>query len=298
MPASLTDKFLDFLKIEKNYSAHTLSAYAQDLHDFSDFAEKYRINNWTKLNYQQCLQYLLFLDHKRSSRRTIARKIAACRTFWKYLMRQKKANENPWDKISTPKLDKKLPIFLTIPEIKNLLSAPDINKPLGLRDRSLLELLYATGMRVSEAVQLNINDIDTARSEILVFGKGKKERIVLLGSYANSALQEYLRHGRSALLNKTYKTKALFINKGGTRLSQRSVQRMLIQTTLKAGIAKQVTPHVLRHSFATHLLDGGADLRSVQELLGHESLSTTQIYTHVTKERIKKVFNSSHPRAK
>lgn len=295
----LINKFLEFLKIEKNYSSHTLSAYRLDLNDLFSFIEKYRLQKvWPKLTYNQCLQYLFFLDQKKSSRRTIARKIAACRTFWKYLQRQKKVQGNPWDKLSTPKLNKKLPVFLTSEEISNLLATPDIMKPQGLRDRALLELLYATGIRVTEAVQLNLNDLDLGRREILVTGKGNKERIVLLGQYAGEAINKYLQDGRPKLMNNKHKTRSLFINKGGTRLTQRSVQRILVQTTLKANIDKSVTPHVLRHSFATHLLEGGADLRSVQELLGHESLSTTQVYTHVTKERMKKVFDSAHPRAK
>ncbi|MBU0580933.1 MAG: tyrosine recombinase XerC [Candidatus Margulisbacteria bacterium] len=299
MDQVLIKNFINFLKEEKNYSDHTLSAYHEDLHDLDHFLTKHNLNNsWSKLNYNHCLQYLFFLDKKKLSRRSIARKISACRSFWKYLIRQKILNDNPWDKISTPKLNKTLPTFLTIEEMKKLLAAPDTQKAQGLRDRSLLELIYATGIRVSEAVQLNINDIDVRSGEILILGKGNKERIVLLGKYAQTALQEYLLHGRPLLLGRKEKTKALFINKGGTRLAQRSVQRALIQITLKAGIEKKVTPHVLRHSFATHLLEGGADLRSVQELLGHTSLSTTQVYTNVTKERIKKIFDTTHPRAK
>ncbi len=298
MDAQHIGDFLEHLKVEKNYSEHTLEAYRQDLTELLAFIrEKQIVDPWRTMTYTQCQLYLLYLDQHHASRRTIARRIACCRTFWKYLLRNNIASADPWDMLSTPKLRRTLPGYLTNAEMKDLLAVPDVSVPRGLRDKALLELLYATGMRVSETVGLGLSDLDISRGEIMVHGKGNKERIVLLGSFAQKAMKDYLNSGRPALVEARPATKAVFVNKHGTRLTQRSVQRMLIQYALKAGIEKEVTPHVLRHSFATHLLEGGADLRSVQELLGHESLSTTQIYTHVSKERIKKVFDAAHPRA-
>jgi tyrosine recombinase XerC len=299
MDKRYVDSFLDFLTIEKNYSGHTVAAYTRDLNDLAMFLKEKKLDGrWKDLTYTQCQLYLLYLDQHKASRPTIARRIACCRSFWKYLLRNNVVKDDPWEILSTPKLRKALPEFLTKEEMERLLRTPELKTPRGLRDKALLELLYATGMRVSEAVQLNNGDMDLQRGEIIVHGKGNKERIVLLGQYARTALEEYLSCGRPVLLGKRANTKALFINKHGARLTQRTIQRELIQYALAAGIDKEVTPHVLRHSFATHLLEGGADLRSVQELLGHESLSTTQIYTHVTKERIKKVFDAAHPRAR
>ncbi|MFC1910683.1 tyrosine-type recombinase/integrase, partial [Chloroflexota bacterium] len=212
------------------------------------------------------------------------------------LMREKILYANPMDKVGLPKLDKRLPHFLAQEEIEKLLSAPDLSKPQGLRDRALMELLYASGMRVSEIVQLDADKIDLESREIRVWGKGAKERVVLMGEPAAGAILNYIRNGRPQLLSGKYTT-ALFITKYGKRLIERRVQKMLEKMALKAGIEKKVYPHMLRHTFATHMLDGGADLRVVQELLGHASLSTTQVYTHVTKSQAKKVYLAAHPLA-
>lgn len=283
--------FLTHLKNERNYSPHTLSNYARDLRFLIDFLKDRKIDRLA------AREYLLRLEKKRYSRRSIARKLSATRSFFRYLMREKKIGENPFEHLLTPKLPKKLPNFLYPEEMDALLKAPDPRSPLGLRDKAILEVIYGTGMRVTEIVRMNLNDVDFDEGEIRTFGKGSKERIVIFGSHASRAMKEYLEKGRPLLLVGK-KLNAFFIGRRGTRLTARQIERLIHFYARKAGIQKKVTPHTLRHSFATHLLEGGADLRMVQELLGHVSLSTTQVYTHVTKERLKKVYDLAHPRAK
>lgn len=278
--------FLKHLKNERNYSGHTISNYGRDLKFLSAFLKNKTIDRLA------AREYLLELEKKKYSRRSIARKLSAARSFFRYLIREKKTKVNPFQNLLTPKLPKKLPNFLYPEEMKNLLEAVD-NK----RDLSILELLYGTGMRVTEISRMNLGDLDLDENEIRVFGKGSKERIVLFGSRAKKALEEYLKNVRSSLL-KGMKTNAFFIGRRGSRLTTRHIERIIRFYARKAGIQKKVSPHTLRHSFATHLLEGGADLRMVQELLGHVSLSTTQVYTHVTRERLKQVYDLAHPRAK
>jgi integrase/recombinase XerC len=241
-------------------------------------------------------EYLLALEKKRYSRRSIARKLSSARSFFRFLAREKLADQNPFENLLTPKLPKKLPNFLYPEELQSLLDAPEQKDARGLRDRAILEVLYGTGLRVTEIKRMNMNDVDFDEGEIKVLGKGSKERIVLFGSHARTALERYLKEGRPGLVGGK-KSPALFINRRGSRLTTRSVERMIVHYAKKAGLTKKVTPHTLRHSFATHLLSGGADLRMVQELLGHVSLSTTQVYTHITKERLKEVYDSAHPRS-
>jgi integrase/recombinase XerC len=291
----LINKFVSYIRVERNLSPHTVSNYKKDLEQLAGFFKTRAIISVKDIPTSLGRQFLLFLEGKKYSRRSIARKISACRSFFKFLIRESLARTNPWAGLSTPKLDKRLPNFLYLEEIARLLQIPN-NTPLGLRDRAILEVLYASGMRLSELAQLNADDIDLERGEILVLGKGGKERIVLLGSHAIAALRSYLSEGRPKLEKK--KEKGLFVNKNGSRLNQRSIERTLSGFSKKLSLGKKITPHTLRHTFATHLLAGGADLRSVQELLGHSSLSTTQIYTHVTKERLKSVYKSAHPREK
>lgn len=298
----ILDKYLDYLKYNKNYSNHTISNYQRDILKFLIyFIEKTNspISELiSKINHHDIREYLGVLHEMNLSKKSVARKIASNKSFWKYLVKEKVMDSNPWTKISNPKIIKKIPNFLTVDEIKSLFEIIETNvrEKMALRDKAIYELLYATGIRVSELVQLNLNDLDLHSGELLVLGKGNKERIVLIGSYAKSALKEYISKAREQLL-KGKKTKALFINRGGTRLTQRSVQRNLVNYVHQAGMIKEITPHAIRHTFATHMLEGGADLRTVQELLGHVSLATTQVYTHITKERIQKVFDQYHPRA-
>jgi integrase/recombinase XerC len=223
--------------------------------------------------------------------------MSAIRSFYRYLMREKLITANPVERISSPKLDKRLPSFLTLNEVKQLLEAPDPSTPQGLRDRALLELLYASGLRVSELTSLELGQINLDSNEIRVWGKGSKERVVLMGEPAAEALRNYFEQGRPKLLT-AKRSNAIFLTRYGQRLPTRSVQKILEHYTAKAGLKKRVHPHTLRHTFATHMLDGGADLRVVQELLGHEQLSSTQIYTHVTKKQARKVYLAAHPLAK
>ncbi|MBU1026727.1 MAG: tyrosine recombinase XerC [Candidatus Margulisbacteria bacterium] len=283
-------EFIKHLKTERNYSPHTLSNYQRDLRYLTTFLKDRKIDRTAARD------YLLSLEKKRYSRRSIARKLSSARSFFRFLAREKLIEKNPFANLLTPKLPKKLPNFLYPEELTALLNSPKLNEPAGLRDRAILEVLYGTGLRVTEIVRMNLNDADFDEGEIKVLGKGSKERIVLFGSHAKNALLNYMKNGRPKLLSGK-KAPALFINRRGGRLTTRSVERMIVQHAKNAGSNKKITPHTLRHSFATHLLAGGADLRMVQELLGHVSLSTTQVYTHITKERLKEVYDAAHPRA-
>ena len=227
---------------------------------------------------------------------SIARKLSAIRSFCRYLLREGMMSANPIADTSSPKLDKRLPSFLSIAEMESLLKAPDLSTPVGQRDRALMELLYAAGIRVSELANLDTGQVNLNSNEIRVWGKGSKERVVLIGEPAAEALSAYLSQGRAKLMGKK-KGSALFVNRYGKRLTERSVQKMLQKYAILAGIDKRIYPHLLRHTFATHLLDGGADLRVVQELLGHANLSSTQIYTHVSQSQARKVYLSAHPLA-
>lgn len=283
-------KFLNFLKTERNYSPHTLNNYERDIRFLLDFLKDRKIDR------SAARDYLLALEKNRYARRSIARKLSSARSFFRWLRREKLIEQNPFEMLLTPKLPKKLPNFLYPEELQSLLEAPDLKDPRGLRDRAILEIIYGTGLRVTEIKRMNIGDVDFDEGEIKVLGKGSKERIVLFGSHARQALDKYLKEGRPKLVAGK-KSPALFINRRGSRLTTRSVERLIVHYAKAAGLNKKVTPHTLRHSFATHLLAGGADLRMVQELLGHVSLSTTQVYTHITKERLKEVYDSAHPRA-
>lgn len=283
--------FLDYLKYQKDVSEHTLSAYSKDLVDFLNFLEEKKCGI-LEVNYLLLRNYLGHLREK-LSKKSVARKLASLRTFYKFLVREGKIKENPALLVSSPRLDKKLPSFLDLPQIEELLRLPEPT-PSGTRDKAILELLYATGMRVSEIVSLNIWEVDLNSDEIKILGKGKKERIVLMGKYSQVAIREYLFSSRPHFQKNN--EKALFLNKYGGRLTSRGVQRIVEKYIKILGEKKNITPHSLRHSFATHLLERGADLRSVQELLGHASLSTTQIYTHLTKERLKEIHKKYHPR--
>ncbi|MDI9480698.1 MAG: tyrosine recombinase XerC [Syntrophomonadaceae bacterium] len=291
--------FLDYLRIEKSASTLTLVSYRTDLGQFLSFlARQYSVSRQDisaeLLNHKSVREYLAQLQEKGMSRSTMARKLAALRSFVRYLCRENVLRNNPIAAVSTPKQDKRLPKFLYPLEIQILMDAPDTSKPLGLRDKAILETLYAAGLRVSELVGLKVNDVYFDEELIKVFGKGSKERIVPLGSQALLSLNNYLQKGRPFL--EKGKQEALFLNRLGTQLSDRSVRNIINKYVEEAALQQKVSPHTLRHSFATHLLNGGADLRSVQELLGHVKLSTTQIYTHLTTENIQQVYHETHPR--
>ncbi len=287
--------FTGFLEKERNLSPHTIAGYALDLKQLSSFLKKSSVGSFDGMSRTLARSYIMQLEENGASRKSIARKISCFRTFYRYLARKGLSGTGPWKAVSIPKIEKKLPSFLYYDEVERLLAAADAATPMGSRDKALLEVLYASGMRVSELVRLNCNDIGSD-GEVPVTGKGSKERIVLIGSAALSAVSRYIGNGRPKL-NPKKEQKALFIGRNGTRLSSRSVERLIRRYVRAAGISKKITPHSLRHSFATHILERGADLRAVQELLGHSSLSTTQIYTHITKERLKSVYDKAHPRA-
>lgn len=282
------EKFSNYIDIEKNYSAHTLRAYRADLEELAEFLGDKDLKDISHLDLRR---FLAELKRKNSAKRTIVRKLGAIRSFFRFLSREKYIHNNPADSVFTPKLDKRLPEFLDLEKALNLVTSPDVTSILGLRDRALLEVLYSTGIRVSELVGLDVGDIDLISSSIKVRGKGKKERIALLGSESHKALRTYLDERKAA------GKKAVFLNKLGTRLTDRSVRRIIDKYVKKCSIEQHISPHSIRHSFATHLVNNGADLRSVQELLGHKNLSTTQIYTHLSSTRIKDIYSKAHPRA-
>ncbi len=301
--SQLIQGFLTYLKVQKNASLHTLDGYRQDLTQFMEFyRQQYaeELIDFRQINTQIIRHYLSALHTGAYQRRSIARKIAALRSFCRYLCQWAYLDKNPFVGIKTPKLERTLPKFMHPQEVEQLLTAPDCSKVLGVRDRAILETLYATGVRVSELVGLNLDNLELDYGCMRVFGKGKKERIVLIGSAAITAVRAYLAGARSELLSRRRKRtaeNALFLNKAGTRLSDRSIRRTMDKYIEQVSFDKDISPHTLRHSFATHLLNNGADLRSVQELLGHENLSTTQLYTHITKEKLRATYIKAHPRA-
>jgi len=294
------DDFILYLRIEKNASPHTVNNYRADIDRFFVFAREHCVGEVLFAHVTPLLirAYLAKLKEEDYARRTIARRIAALRSFFHFLCRESVLAENPFKAIHTPKLEKRLPVFLDAHEVADLLNLPE-NSTLGRRDAALLELLYATGVRVNELASLTIRDVDLISGYALVYGKGSKERVVPVGRKAIAAVQDYLAASRPRLCanDSTTRHDTLFVNKSGGPLTDRSIRRILAKYVDQLAITKNVSPHTIRHSFATHLLNNGADLRSVQELLGHVNLSTTQLYTHVTKERMKAVYQQSHPRA-
>ncbi len=280
-------KYLSFLEVEKNYSAHTLLNYRLDLEEFSKFLKETPIET---VDYSNLRHFLAEMRAHNLKPRSVARKLSSLRSFFKYLQREKIIQRNPATLLVTPKLDKPLPHFLSEEEAVKLIEAPSANKTSDYRDRSIFEVLYSTGMRVSELVGLDVEDIDFFSNIVRVMGKGKKERVIPIGDTALGALKNYIDH-------RAVKSKAVFLNRSGGRLSDRSVRNIINKYILREAMRQHVTPHMFRHSFATHLLNRGADLRSVQELLGHVNLSTTQIYTHLTTDKLKSVYDKAHPRA-
>jgi len=291
-------KYVNYLEAERNASAYTVRNYTTDLLAFFQFLRDRGVSSLKEVDRHVLRDYLAHLMEHGFAKSRIACKLSAIRSLYRYLLREEMIATNPAATTSSPKLDKRLPSFLTTEEMGRLLEAPDLSTPQGQRDRALLELLYASGLRVSELANLNLDQVNLNTNEIRVWGKGAKERIALMGEPAAEALRAYLQQGRPKLFGTRIRmTNALFINRYGERLIERRVQRILEKYANTAGIGKRVYPHMLRHTFATHLLDGGADLRVVQELLGHANLSSTQIYTHVTRSQARKVYLSAHPMA-
>lgn len=295
----LQEEFSLYLKIEKNVSPYTLQYYNQDLNDFKAFLKQEEILKFTDVDDRLVRFFLTHLYAKKLSRKSVARKISSLRTFYKYLEREKISTSNPFLMISLPKIEQTLPHFLYEKELSELFTISDLTKPLGQRNQALLEIMYATGIRVSECVNLTIDAIDFSLQTILVMGKGRKERYIPFGSFAEDALRIYIDEGREELLKKNLAgTEYLFLNSNGKQLTARGVRYVLGKIVSDAALTIHIHPHALRHTFATHMLNAGADLRSVQELLGHDHLSSTQVYTHVTKDRLKDVYMKAHPRAK
>ncbi|WP_243734857.1 tyrosine recombinase XerC [Paenibacillus turpanensis] len=290
------DSFLHSLRLEKQSSEHTLHNYSRDLLDFSQYMQQQHVYDAAAVSHLSVRAYLAELNHKGYAKRSVSRKLSALRSFYRFLMKESQIESSPLSLVRTPKLEKRLPKFLYSEEMAELLRSIDTSTPLGLRDAAILETIYAGGLRVSELVGMNLRSIDLHNGIALVLGKGSKERYVPLGDYACKALQSYLQEGRAKLC-KSALEEALFLNKNGGRLTDRSVRRMLEGYVEKLSLQKGISPHTLRHSFATHMLEGGADLRTVQELLGHVNISTTQIYTHVTRDHLQTVYNRAHPRA-
>jgi integrase/recombinase XerC len=291
------NKYINYLEVERNSSPYTVRNYRTDLLDFFEFLKTRGITSLKNVDKHVLRDYLSHLMKRGIVKASVARKLSAIRSFFRYLVREEILPASPATATSSPKLDRRLPSFLTIEQVERLLSAPDLSTPQGLRDHAIMELLYASGLRVSELVSLDVEQVSLGNDELLVRGKGSKERLVLIGKPATAALNVYLHQGRAKLLEGG-KSNALFIWRGGRRLTERRIQKILEGDATKAGIDRRVHPHLLRHTFATHLLDGGADLKVVQELLGHSSLSSTQIYTHVTQSQAKKVYMSAHPMAR
>ena len=281
------EKFLSYLDIEKNYSKHTLINYKIDLNEFFGFIGETPIE---KVDYLVLRRYLAKIREKEPKPRTVARKLSSLRSLLKFLTREGYLKANPATLLTTPKLDKRLPQFLTEDEITKFIEAPKGGDDMGRRDRAILETLYSTGIRVSELVSLDVDSIDFIANIVKVAGKGKKERLVPIGNQAIDAIRSYID-------KRAHKDKAVFLNKRGKRLTTRSIVNITEKYIRQTGLRDKISPHALRHSFATHLLNRGADLRSVQELLGHANLSTTQIYTHMTTEKLKNVYQKAHPRA-
>ena len=286
--------FIKYLSNEKRYPETTITSYQKDLDNYYGFIKAKNINYKT-INKDEIRSYLKYLDELQYSKTTISRILSTLRHFYQYLMINKVVSVNMFKLIKNPKKDKKLPNFLQSDELQKIFDSIDIETPLGIRNRLIVELLYASGLRVSELASLTIDNINIHTKEIRVLGKGSKERIVFFGDYAKKYLELYLEQSRPILLDKN-KTKILLLNNNGDPLSTRGIQMIIDNVVRDASLKHNISPHVLRHTFATDLLNNGADLKSVQELLGHSSLSTTHIYTHITNERLRSVYLKTFPR--
>lgn len=304
MMNELVDKFLAYYQGTRQASPRTVEAYASDLAQFTEYLAAQGLGRDpapAAVDRLTIRSYLGFMHDYKYARRTIARKLACLRSFFRFVCEEGVLAVSPLVGVSTPRLERRLPSFMTVNEVDQLLDQPDDGSEAGLRDLALLETLYATGIRASELVGMNTSSISLDEGYVLVRGKGQKERLVPLGSVAVRVLSRYLTTVRPALASRSFRSRAdeqaLFLNLRGGRLTDRSVRRILEQYLNRLALQRHVTVHTIRHSFATHLLEGGADLRSVQELLGHASVSTTQVYTHITGERIRSVYSRAHPRA-
>jgi len=295
--------FINYLTVEKGFSGNTTEAYGNDLSQLIEFAGEEAARrgvmpSWESFSRQEMLRYMLNLKERKYATTTQVRKIAAAKSFFAFMMAEGRIKQNPTDNIESPRIGKPLPDAISITQVRSLLEQPARQKsPEAKRDRAMLELLYASGMRVSELVSLNLGDVNISEESVRAFGKGRKERIVPIYHQAALTVAEYIDEVRPNLVRDNDE-RALFLNRRGQRLTRQGLWQILKEYAGKAGLAKTVTPHTLRHSFATHMLSGGADLRAVQEMLGHANISTTQVYTHLTSEHVRRSYERAHPRAK
>ncbi|MDD5128228.1 MAG: site-specific tyrosine recombinase XerD [Candidatus Omnitrophica bacterium] len=291
----LIDSFLDYLSVERGLAKNTIIAYREDLNIYLDFMIKRGINALSKVSKNDIIEFMLFEKDGGISPTSISRRLAAIRMFHRFLVRERVLRDDPTTLIDSPRLWKKVPDTLSLNEVELLISQPDVRLKQGARDKAILETLYATGMRVSESTNLKVNNVNLDIGFLRCIGKGNKERVIPLGKKAINSINKYLEFSRPYFLkNKT--SEFLFVNRSGNKLSRQSIWKLIKQYAKEAKIKKPIKVHTLRHSFATHLLERGADLRSVQEMLGHSNISTTQIYTHIDKERLKTIHKMFHPR--
>lgn len=289
--------YLHYLQIERGLSLNTRKGYERDLHKYIMFLKIQKVDTWQLIDRYLIMEYLQTLHNENNSSATIIRMISSLRGFHQFLRQERFTDHDPMQHIESPKKAQKLPSTLSVEEVTALIETPDTTKPLGIRNRTILEVMYATGLRVTELVDLKIGDLHLSIGLLQTIGKGDKERIIPLGDYAIQWIEKYLEEARPILIKKNQNETHLFVNHHGKPLSRQGVWKNLKQIVQEAGINKNITPHTLRHSFATHLLENGADLRIVQELLGHADISTTQIYTHITKQRMADVYKQHFPRA-
>lgn len=292
----MIDKFLEYLRVQKNYSTYTLINYEKDLEEYSFFLKEKKFM-YNSMDYKKCTEYLLFLDSKNLKKTSISRRLSSLRTFYKFLVLDNHVDSNPFLLVSSPKKEKRVPKFINYSSIEEIFNIPNIKTKEGQRERVILEILYGSGIRVSELVNIKIKDIDFNNKTILIFGKGSKERIVSFGEPALDAINMYMNDSRKQYLgNKN--SEYLIVGKEEEKLTTRRIEQIINSLIDKTSIKMNITPHMFRHTFATHLLDNGSDLIAVQELLGHESLSSTEIYTHISNEHLRDVYMKCHPRNK
>jgi integrase/recombinase XerD len=294
--SAMISSFLTHVRVEKGLSVNTISAYRRDLMKFNDFAQKRKLS-LEAVSRDDIVDFLAGLYRQKLESKSVARHLVTLRNFFRFAQIQDVIPADPSINLESPKIRRSLPGYLRLEEVDRLLLQPDAKTPLGVRDRAMLEVLYSTGLRVSELTSLRVTDLDTKVGCVRCIGKGDKERIVPVGKKALAMVDKYLRDARPQLLGKALGTLALFVNRRGRALSRVGVWKILSAYGRRAGLRQPLTPHMLRHSFATHLLERGADLRSVQLMLGHADIATTQIYTHVVEERLKQVYKAHHPRA-
>jgi len=290
----LIEKFIDYLKVQKNYSSFTLLNYKKDIEEYEMFLKE-KNYNYKNMDYKKCTEYLLFLDNRNLKKTSVSRRLSSLRTFYKYLVLNNFVDNNPFLLVSSPKKEKKMPKFINYSGIEEIFNIPNIKTKEGQRERVILEILYGSGIRVSELVNIKIKDIDFSNKTILIFGKGSKERLVSFGEPALDSIKQYINDGR-----KQYEIESeyLIVGKNEEQLTTRRIEQIIGELINKTSIKMNITPHMFRHTFATHLLDNGSDLIAVQELLGHESLASTEIYTHISNEHLREVYLKCHPRNK